>query len=476
MRIAIALSALFAIACNGGAPPPSAPPPDQVVQVLNEKADGYKGLWYRLGLDYEYGDRYSGGLGTYSANHVPKAVYAEEVNKTFFVYGGTSSADERHLLIMASYYDHGRHRVPRPTIVLDKNGVDDIHDNPAIALDDEGFVWVFASGYGLPSEQRPGYKFRSTEPYAVDAFELVTEREMTYVQPWFIPGRGFLHLFTRYTDGRELYWETSSDGRTWLPDQKLAGIEGHFQVSGRLGSKVGTFFNRHPGGRTNRRTDVYYAQTEDVGATWTTVDGQPLAIPLTTPVNPARVLDYDSQDRLQYTLDLNWDGDGNPMLLYITSSSVEPGPGGNPREWTLTRWNGAEWVSTVITTSNHNMDMGGLYVDADVWRVIGTTEPGPQPWGVGGEVAVWESRDEGRAWARTALATANSVFNHSYVRRPVDARDPFYAFWADGNPDQLSESRLYFTTSTGDQLWMLPYEMGEGLLGEPIEVTPAPVS
>ena len=172
-------------------------------------------------------------------------------------------------------------------------------------------------------------------------------------------------------------------------------------------------------------------------------------------------------------LDLTWDGDGNPVLLYVTSSSVEPGPGGDPREWTLTHWNGAEWLSTVITTSDHNMYMGSLYVDPDVWRVIGQTETGPQPWGTVGEVAIWESRDEGRSWARTARVTANSVLNHSYVRRTVNARDPFYTFWADGDPNQLSESRLYFTTSTGDQLWMLPYEMREEL-GDPIDVTRDP--
>ena len=236
---------------------------------------------------------------------------------------------------------------------------------------------------------------------------------------------------------------------------------------------MGTFFNRHPGGGTNRRTDFYYVRTEDCGTTWTTVDGRPLDIPLTTPVSPARIIDYDSQDRLQYTLDLTWDGDGNPVLLYVTSSSVEPGPGGDPREWTLTHWNGAEWLSTVITTSDHNMYMGSLYVDPDVWRVIGQTETGPQPWGTVGEVAIWESRDEGRSWARTARVTANSVLNHSYVRRTVNARDPFYTFWADGDPNQLSESRLYFTTSTGDQLWMLPYEMREEL-GDPIDVTRDP--
>jgi hypothetical protein len=107
------------------------------------------------------------------------------------------------------------------------------------------------------------------------------------------------------------------------------------------------------------------------------------------------------------------------------------------------------------------MDMGSLYVEEDVWRVVGPTEPGPQSWGNGGEVAIWESTDKGETWMRTATVTANSTFNHSYVRRPVNARDPFYAFWADGNPDEQSESRLYFTDSSGSRVWMLPFEMGE---------------
>ena len=247
MWISFTLAALLTIgsatACDSGDLPPPMPLPDQ---VLNEKTDGYRGLWYRLGMDYQYGDRYSGGLGNYSSNHVPKAVYVEEVDKTFFVYGGTRSPHERHLLTMVSYYDHEEHLVPRPTVVLDNSGVDDIHDNPAIAVDDKGFVWVFVSGRGSATQPRHGYKFRSAEPYSVESFERVAEEEMTYIQPWFVPGRGFFHLFTKYTDGRELYWETSADGRSWSEDHKLAGIEGHFQVSGQRGSKVGTFFNRHP--------------------------------------------------------------------------------------------------------------------------------------------------------------------------------------------------------------------------------------
>ena len=98
------------------------------------RVDGYRGIWFTLGQFSAYGDKYSGGLGTYTANHIPIAIYSPEVNKTFFVYGGTIK-DQRHLLIMAGYYDHTTHQVPRPTVVLDKLTVNDPHDNAAIAID-----------------------------------------------------------------------------------------------------------------------------------------------------------------------------------------------------------------------------------------------------------------------------------------------------------------------------------------------------
>ncbi|MCA9438151.1 MAG: hypothetical protein KC978_20365, partial [Candidatus Omnitrophica bacterium] len=80
-------------------------------QEPNPKADGYKGIWFELGQKGEYGDKYSGGLGTYTAKHRPLAVYSPEANKTFFTYGGERNRD-RHLLIMASYFDHKTGKVP----------------------------------------------------------------------------------------------------------------------------------------------------------------------------------------------------------------------------------------------------------------------------------------------------------------------------------------------------------------------------
>lgn len=46
------------------------------------------------------------------------------------------------------------------------------------------------------------------------------------------------------------------------------------------------------------------------------------------------------------------------------------------------------------------------------------------------------------------------------MRRPVNATDPFYTYWADGNPDCLSISNFYFADSKGN-VFRLPYNMKE---------------
>jgi hypothetical protein len=423
------------------------------------RAAGYRGIWFTLGQMTEYGDKYSGGLGTYTANHNPLAVYDAAVDKTFFVYGG-SPAGERSLLCLIGSYDHGTGKVARPWIVHDKAPVDDPHDNPSLNLDAAGHLWVFISGR---ARQRPGFIYRSVRPHDASRFERIGEREITYPQPWHIPGRGFLHLFTKYTAGRELYFATSADGQTWSGDTKLAGMGGHYQTSGARDGTVASFFNYHPGGNVDKRTNLYYAQSADFGVTWTTADGTRLELPLAAITNPALVVDYAAQGRLVYTCDLNFDRAGNPILLYVLSKHFAPGPAGGEREWTVAHWRGGRWNFSTVTTSDHNYDMGSLYVLDDEWLVIAPTDPGPQKWGAGGDMVLWASRDEGRTWTRRRSITGNSEFNHTYARRPRHAKDPFFAFWADGNPDRPSPSRLYFVDSSGRDLFRLPYTFPDGV-------------
>jgi hypothetical protein len=200
----------------------------------------------------------------------------------------------------------------------------------------------------------------------------------------------------------------------------------------------------------------------------TTVDGRKLSLPLSQPDNPARVIEYSAKGRLMYTIDLRFDRQGHPVLLYITSSGHQPGPENDPREWTLTKWNGKAWETYVVCRSDHNYDLGSLFIGDNEWTILGPTETGPQPYGTGGEVALWVSSDEGKTWSKRRQVTHNSEFNHAYVRRPLNAKDPFYVFWADGNPDKLSVSRLYFGNSTGDRYWQLPYDMS-GEFATPVE-------
>ncbi|MBX3180929.1 MAG: BNR-4 repeat-containing protein [Candidatus Hydrogenedentes bacterium] len=430
--------------------------------------DGYRGIWFTLGqIQGEYGDKYSAGSAfAWSHTLTPMAVYAPEADKTFFVYSGTTSPEERYLLTMAAYYDHTTGRVPRPTIVRDQRGVDDPHDNASIAIDEDGRVWVFVAGRG---RHRPGQIFRATAPYSVAEFEQIAEREQTYSQVWPVPGRGFLHLLTKYTRGRELYWETSPDGRAWSGQRKLAGFGGHYEVSRLHGAMAGTAFNYHPGGNVDKRTNLYYIQTADFGATWTTVSGETVETPLAEKENPALVLDYESEGRNVYIQKLIFDGAGRPAILYLTSRGHEPGPENGPREWRVTRWTGGEWATSTVTESDHNYDAGSFYIEGDRWTVIAPALAGPQPWHTGGEVGLWASTDAGATWALERQVTRDSTGNHSYIRRPHNPRDPFYAFWADADSSAFSPSRIHFTNSGGTRVFTLPYSM-EGDDAAPIPV------
>ncbi|MEA3480231.1 MAG: BNR-4 repeat-containing protein [Bacteroidota bacterium] len=431
-------------------------------ELSNAKINGYKGIWFELNQKYEYGDKYSGALGTYTAKHVPLAIYAKEVDKTYFVYGGTTSADKRYLLCMIGEFNHKTGMVSKPTVVYDKQGIDDPHDNPSILIDDEGYIWVFISGRG---RTRQGFKYKSEKPFNIDEFSQITEEEMTYPQPWNTQF-GFFHFFTKYTGIRQLYFETSKDGMNWSEDKMLAAIpvndgekSGHYQISSSFDGKVvATFFNRHPNGIVDRRTDLYYIQSRNFGNTWTTIDNLELQLPIEEQASPARVVDYASQSKNVYLKDMGHDSDGNPVCLYICSYGHEPGQRSAPYEWCITKWDGKKWLTTVVTTSDHNYDMGSLYISEDDWSIVGPTEEGPQLWGVGGEIAIWQSSNKGETWEKLKTITKNSELSHSYVRRPLNFKDPFCFFWSDGHSHEFSKSELYFGNFKGE-IWKLPYSM-----------------
>lgn len=461
--------------------------------LINAKDDGFRGIWYyNQRLNNEYVFKYSGGLGTYCTNHYPFSVYAPEVDKTFFCYGGTDRAghenDERKatLLHEVSYYDHKTGQVARPTIILDKK-TDDAHDNPVMSIDEQGYIWVFSTSHGTG---RPSYVSRSKKPYDIGEFELVPVTKkiegrdvpmtnFSYFQVWNVPGKGFIVFFTTYDksllkdpetrSARTACFMTSRDGVTWSEWQPLAGIvRGHYQ-NGAVwkDKKVGSAFNYHPEDPPrvglNYRTNLYYMESEDFGKTWKTADGKTLNVPLRDgDINcAALVRDYRSQELNVYVMDMVYDNEGRPIIIYITSKGFESGPENDPRTWCIAAWNGRNWDFGEITTSDNNYDYGSLFIDEnDVWRIVGTSGIGPQAYNTGGEVSSWLSADRGKTWKLEKQLTDNSEFNHCFPRRTVGAHPDFYAIWADGHGRKKSKSRIYFCNEKGD-VFRLPEVMTE---------------
>ena len=201
----------------------------------------------------------------------------------------------------------------------------------------------------------------------------------------------------------------------WTRPKELSGIaQGHYQISWWHEGKVGTAFNYHPTeGGLNYRTNLYYLETADMGASWQNAGGEAVEVPLREVQNNALVHDYEREGVKVYLQDMNFDAEGRPIILYLTSRGWRPGPENGPRTWTTARWNGYEWEIRPVTLSDSNYDVGCLHVEADgTWRIIGPTETGPQPYNPGGEVAMWTSSDQGGVWHMVRQITANSRYNH----------------------------------------------------------------
>lgn len=422
----------------------------------NPKAQGYMGLWSVSEKSPEYGYRYSGGLGTFSSQHRPMAIYSPEMSRTYFLYSGTKAPDESHLQIMISYYDHKSHMVPRPVIVYDKMGVSDAQDNAALSIDSNGDIWVFVSGRG---RTRPGLIFKSTLPWSIDSFELVLEGEILFPQPHWLNDSCFFLLHSKRLNGRELFWTSSTDGKNWSESRKIAGMGGHFQATGVFGNTIFTVFNYYREGNVDKQTNLYLLRTDNFGKTWKSIDGKVVPTPLTDVFNDALIKDYSGENKLVYINDLNFDSEGNPVILAIISSGYKPGDSGKPRDLVVIKWKDNEWIFSKVSSVDHNFDMGPVYISKDEWRIIAPTGAGEQKNVTGGEMHLWVSKDQGVHWEKIKELTSNSKKNNSYPRRPLNASKEFFAYWVDGDAENISQSMVYFTNEKCNKVWILPYIM-----------------
>ncbi len=211
--------------------------------------------------------------------------------------------------------------------LLDKK-TDDAHDNPVInPLDDKGYIWIFSSSHG---RGRPSYISRSVASVRTTSRRSNSwSSSFSYPEPFYYPGKGFLFVHTWYVRGRGNYYMTSNPGRYRMGERKQTAYfeEGHYQISWQWkDKKTGIAFNQHPKGKgLNWRTNVYYMESDDFGATWKTADGQVLETPLVSKRDPALVLEYESKNRNCYIKDVQFDSKDIRSSLFVLSRDTQSG-------------------------------------------------------------------------------------------------------------------------------------------------------
>jgi hypothetical protein len=346
---------------------------------------------------------------------------------------------------MVGVYDHRAGSFSRPVCVFDKWCADP-HDNPAIQIDADGYLWLFSPSHGDWTTR--SFIHRSERPYDIRQWRTISDGPLfAYPQPWFDPDFGWMFLHTEYHAGRGLRIKHSPDGMRWEPSVSLADFgEGHYQVTwfDPVHRILASAFDQHPAGRgLDARTNVYFLQSRDGGRTWMTAAGDPVSLPVENIASPCLVRDYASEGKLVYLRDVKYTRDGRPVILYVTSKGFEPGPDNAPHRWHTAVWTGEVWEIRDAFLSDNNYDHGELWVGDGEWRVIAPTGRGPQPWNPGGEVEIWGTTDEGLHWNRIQQVTRNSPYNHTFCRIPYKARPDFAAFWADGHAREPSPSALY---------------------------------
>jgi len=122
-----------------------------------------------------------------------------------------------------------------------------------------------------------------------------------------------------------------------------------------------------------------------------------------------------------YLKDVNFDRNGRPVILFLTSRASSP-VSQRPRQWQTFRWNGRDWVRRPFTTSATTTTTARSISNPTApGRVIAPTELGRSPTTRRREMVMWTSTDEGQTWTRVKQLTRNSPRNHTYARRPLNA-------------------------------------------------------
>ena len=334
-------------------------------------------------------------MATYPQQHAPIAIYDREVEQDVLRLRRRRSGaevDPAHGLVLRPRDRHGpasgdparqedqrRARQPdladrRPTAISGSS------PTPTARAGRRSSIAASSRGRSTPSNASP-------------------ETNFSYGQPWYVPGAGSCSCTPKYTvRAARLRFMTSPDGLTWSEPAPLVKIDmGDYQITWGRGETVASAFDFHPKPLgLDARTNLYYLQTRDLGRPGPPPPANRSKLPLSQPDNPALVHDYQAEKKLVYIKDVNFDADGRPVVLFLTSKGISPArktapANGRPRAGPGTRW---------IDPPVHDLgpQLRPRLALHRARRPLARDRPDrarPQPFGTGGDMVMWTSPDQG---------------------------------------------------------------------------------
>ncbi len=352
-------------------------------------------------------------------------------DRTYIVYADVNSD------AMITYFDHATGTFATPVNLGESAPRRDPHCNPRLTIDADGYLYVFWGSHNTNQLMR-----RSVIPETIDSWDdtKMMLGRYTYPQVFFL-GNTMYWFYRRWYD--TWVYRTSTDyqmGWTWS-DEHVVMDEPGSQVPYPIfmrgdetpTPRIHVAWNVYDG---TLWRDVYYACSDDGGASWKTRAGAPLSLPLSQ--NSADPV-YSFPYLHGWVDDLQLTREHEPVILFM-----EGDDGSVPNLVKIARFQGGAWTTQTVTdaaASRYNLP--AMRVEAAglmrVYAPIGGDPNGNIPGCYGGEIREFTSRDGGDSWINTRDLTRDSPFLHCHVMtaresdtyRPV-ANEQLQLVWSYG--------------------------------------------
>lgn len=438
---------------------------------------GYRGLLYSH--DNDKVPKYAGAFGTGFTVNRPQAIFHSDSNKTFFTFtSNLGSRETDGMAYQVSCFNHTTKALCKegPKVFL-RRALVDAHDNPAILIDDAGFIWLYASGRGRECAKkkiRCGEIYRSARPANIQRFfKVESHRDFAYAQPW-LTDAGKVLLYTRYSDrGHRQIWVRKTDRQDYL---LVTG--GHYFVSVAEGNNLHVAYSsllQKEGGRqwdADLRTNLYYIFSNDAGKTWQTSGCRTMPIncdtfsglveggstkPNTTIRSDqpsARILKTLGQAKT-YIQDIRLSDAQEVLILFTQSKDHQPVQA--ERALKMSRLGDHAWhfrqvdnLPSLVTT--HNYSNGFIAANGDVVFPISNANPSLSKNFSGGELVRFKYDNATQFYDRYSRVFHNDYRHNNNIKdvynKTEESAKDFSFFWGDSpvysGIDYSGKSYLFF--------------------------------